>query len=448
MKLKTHVQRVLMLLVAIVPVGGHAQHVEMIHRWEIDPEIGTSWTVDEPVQPRTVDVEALRSSDLRTQVTAAQTASLLSRIGISNREQAFQAALEQLRQPQDNHQARLAFVSAAANLVENRLEAEAVWKALAAEPRVRSILEPMLLQWKSKLALEPWRQRVRSQNSGSGNIGYADLLAALDGLAIVGDSDDQVLLKPLLLQDGLALPLQLAAAKSLGVLARTGLEPLAERILASAKPQKELLAAYLLSGHAGEQTEFLLDRIMEQSNSTAHVIAYQAITRLNAERARELAERLIQHPNNNLRIATVRVLNQYDDAASLNVQAQAIMDENPGVRNMVRQNLVQKSAIPGLRELVDDVITFQLNSQRWQGIEQAMILIGRLGGTLPRAGPVAFTRSSKTRNLHPSGLGTANVGARAFVPGGHSGAMSTNYSATGGCRNCVRRGNCQDRFSV
>ncbi len=352
----------------------HAQPVEMIHRWEIDPQLGSQWVFDFWAQPRAVDVAALRSSKLQTQVKGAQTASLQSRAGVTNRQEVFATALEQLRSPQPNHQARLAMVSAALNVADNKQEVESVWRAVAADPITRKVVEPQLIKWKSELAIDLWRERLAQGESGLGAFRYSDLLNALDGLAVVGTGGDQAGLETLLLKNGTALPIQLAASQALGAVVPKDLERLAEQILASEKPQHCLLAANLLASHSGQAAEDLLERILDQPNSPAQIVAYRALTRANKSRARRFADEFIEHSDNNLRLAAVNVLDQFEDAASLNVQALGIDDLNPDIRNLVRANLERKAASAELRPLIDEIISFHLQGDRWQGTEQAITL--------------------------------------------------------------------------
>ncbi|MEZ6078548.1 MAG: hypothetical protein R3C56_23615 [Pirellulaceae bacterium] len=149
---------------------------------------------------------------------------------------------------------------------------------------------------------------------------------------------------------------------------------MANDILAAEIEHRELLVAELLSRHTSPAAREQLRSIVDSSHQPARTVAYTAISRNYAELARELAPQMLEQDDNNLRAQAVAVLDQYDDAVSLRYQAARIADRNYELRVSVRENLLRKTQIPELRIVVDEVIDEQLDSDVYQGIEQAILL--------------------------------------------------------------------------
>ena len=379
-------QTVCAMLCFFASTASHCQHGfaqsritperELQNRWEFDPDLGALWFSEAAEQEHSVNIESLKSNDLQSRVQAMQTATLLAGGQLSNRGEAFQAVLAQLAADlpnQTNRQAIQAMVSAAAKLATSLEEVEQVWKVVGHNGVGGRVIEPRLVYWKSRAALEVWRQRV-----SEGAAKYGDLFTALDGITAVGSESDREALESLLTRTGTLMPIQVAASKALGAVVSQGLEQLAGNMLDSTSAEKELLAANLLANHTGPVTEQLFERIIGGENPNAQLVAYRALAGQNPQRGRELAGDLLSHPENNLRRAAVEVLDRTDDEKSLNQQAMALADQNVNLRKTVRGNLRRKASVPALAPLVDDIIGEFINSDRWEGIEQAITLAAEL----------------------------------------------------------------------
>ncbi len=201
-----------------------------------------------------------------------------------------------------------------------------------------------------------------------------DLLLAIQGVGATGNAQDRPALEALLRSDRHQTPLKISIARALGSVATADLESLAADVLVAEIEHRELLVAELLARHTSPAAREHLRSIVDSSHAPARTVAYAAISRNYAELARELAPQMLEQNDNNLRAQAVAVLDQYDDAVSLRYQAARIADRNYELRVSVRENLLRKTQIAELRPVVDEIIGEQLNSDVYQGIEQAILL--------------------------------------------------------------------------
>ena len=296
------------------------------------------------------------------------------RIEINNRAEALQTIVGELQRGEENRQVRLAMLSAGVVLAKTQNEVEQLWTAIGEQQIDRDVVEPKLVELRSSAAIELWRERIARTD-----VKYSRLITAIEGLGAVGDESDREPLLKVVHGDASLLPVKLQASRALGAMLTVGLEPVAQELLDSNREQKQLLAANLLRRHPGESATQLMHEIVGGDNGAAQAVAYRHLAEHDTVEARSLARQMISHSNNNIRLIAIDLLNQVDDPESLRVQAEALSDRNINVRYTVRENLEQKATNPALREVIDELITFQLNDGVFEGMEQAIMLVEALG---------------------------------------------------------------------
>jgi hypothetical protein len=362
------------VLTHVLTRTGASEPILLNHRWEVEPDLGAEWTYNRSAGPLTLDASRFESSRRQTRVAEAQTAILhASRVDPENRREALQAILRQLKTEEQNSQIRLVLASAAIKLSDGS-DAEQLWELLGNDVATRKVIEPALIDWKSGAAIDTWRSRL-----GDPNATTSALLTAVEGIEVLGDRTDQAALENLLHGERGLLPLKVAAARALGAVAPTGLEPTAANVLAAEVEQRELIAAHLLAQHTSETAQGLMSQIAASRNPLAQFVAFESLTANDLTQARELAKQFVTHADSNLRRQAVAVLNRFDDEESVRDQALALQDRNLGIRSTVRENLVLKAQNPALKPAIDDILGQQLAGDRFEGIEQAILLAAALG---------------------------------------------------------------------
>ena len=365
-----------LVLQGVIASASPQEAVMLRHRWEIDPDVGMNLLPQHPPKVYDVDVERLNSRIHQHRISEAKEAVQHALTGtITNRRQAFEAALTQLQAGEPNRQIEQAMLSAAIEMAGDLKDVANVWDILGDNENLRQIVEPKLVQWKSDAALELWRTRlsefVSNLKQGSDQ---NQVLIAVEGIAAVGNESDRPLLESLLGSERTLMPVKFAASKALGSLVDSGLESLARKTLDSGVAHAELNAANLLARHSSDLAEQMLVEILESTSAPAHGVAYYALAAKFPEKARELADQMIQHPDNQVRRVAIQVADANEDRASLELQASALADRNVGVRRLVRENLSRKAQKPQWKPVVDKAIDGHLAGERFEGVEQAILL--------------------------------------------------------------------------
>lgn len=343
--------------------------LRLAHRWEVEPELGVVWLAPRTPLPLTLHPERFASSQLQVVLDESRRAlQYADQEDLAGREPALEAILERLKNAPENRQVVLALAGAAIALADES-NAQVLWERLRDNPATRPLVDRALVDWKSPVALDSWRTRLSDTSSSQ-----SDLLLAIQGVGASGSAQDRPALEALLRSDRHQAPLKISIARALGSVATVDLESLAADVLSAEIEHRELLVAELLARHTSPAAREQLRSIVNSSHQPARTVAYAAISRNYAELARELAPQMLEQNDNNLRAQAVAVLDQYDDADSLRLQAPRIADQNYELRVTVRENLLRRAQIAELRIVVDEVIDEQLSSDVYQGIEQAILL--------------------------------------------------------------------------
>lgn len=340
----------------------------MQHFWEVSPDFGDIWKTEIPERVIRFDVESLNSTQLQERV---QVARMICREyknpNFKKKERALELLLARLSGKEEPVTSRRAMISAA-TLLDDGTNAVKLWELAQADTLSRTTVEKSLTKWKSPLAREIWRKRLTDPL-----VPPAEIAIAIEGLAVVGESEDTVALQRLLRENGTTFTNRHLAAVALGQLNQDGLSELAQQVLESDIEQRHLLAAELIKRHAGEKTLAQLRTIFNDGSNVAQFVAAQALFAHFPEVAREYAPEMVGHPDSTMRILALNLLDKHTDEASLRLQALLLDDRNTDIRHLAGTQLISK-AVEGQRELVDELITEHMNAEPWPGIEQAIIM--------------------------------------------------------------------------
>ncbi len=343
------------------------------HRWEVEPQLAGSWLIVPPKRPAVLDAQRLLSSSAQVRLSEARKAVLLADDEeLVGRDEALAAVVERLRTGESNRQVLLAMVAAATKLSGGK-EAAVLWEAVQGDVPARFVVEKALARWKSDVAQDLWLQRIANPNAP-----ISELLVAIEGVGAIGATSGRDALEELIRLDAASIPVKVVASGALGALVEDGLEAFAGEVLASDLVQRELMAAKLLAQHSSDAAIELQTRIVDGSSAPAQAVAFEGLAGADPARAYDLAKRLIEHPDNTMRLQAIRVLEQDPRAESVRLQAKAIQDRNPTVRETVRKNLFGKAQQSELRPVVDEIVTYLLSEAPYPGVDQAILLAAAL----------------------------------------------------------------------
>ena len=357
------------LLVFLAPGFARAQRVVPLeHRWEVDPGFGDIWnTLHEP-RAKFLNVNDLKSDQASVRFEAAQNICMnYDRPGFRNPPKALTLLLEQLRNQANSILAKRSMISAAC-LLDDGAHAQAIWDAAQNDPLACAIVEPHLTKWKSPVALEIWRQRLKDSKSSS-----AQIENALNGLAVVGQEQDRALCLEWLESSRSSPVTRFAAAKTLGALQPNGLTDMANQILISEDPDKHLLAASLVASHTDPNALRILETILQQGTSVSQRLAANSIKEHFPQQGLAMVVGWTKHPDDVIRLAALELLKSTPSEEHTRLQATLLADPDLKIRKTARTQLLELAG-KDFRTLVDDCVSQNLASQTWQGIEQAIVL--------------------------------------------------------------------------
>ncbi len=362
----------LLLLTTSSLAFGWQQTQPLQHLFEMDPALGDIWATQQPTRTIRIDVERLKSPSVKERLEVAQKICLEhANPTFQQQERTMELLLGKLKEGEANLQVRRAMFSAAL-VVGDATHAESLWSLAKSDSEILSAVERRLVQWKSPLALKDWRERLADPNAKP-----TEMATALQGLAIVGNSDDRAPLVESIRASYTTAANKYLAAVAIGALVNEGLNEFVQQVMDSDLEQRHLLAAHMLKRHSGAITETQLRRILTDGPVSAKLVAYRTVSESMPKVARELAKQMTAQPDDGLRIMALRVLHKESDEDSLRIQGALLIDRHPEVRNLAGKNVLEKAA-QGQRAVVDELVLANLNSEDWTGIEMAIVLAVRL----------------------------------------------------------------------
>jgi hypothetical protein len=241
---------------------------------------------------------------------------------------------------------------------------------------MRNIVEPALARWHYQPAREMWLERLKDPATPA-----RSLVLAVRGLVAVRDPRATDPLRQLLLSEGAPGFVRVEAARALAQLRHEGLEAEAERLAGSTSRQGiagRLAAVALLTQHRGDRAVTVLQRLLMDSEAAVAAAAVARLLEIDAGLLTDKSEYLMAHSDAKLRRYAVEVLARFPSAANVRRLGDRLGDSHTEVRRHARRALHESAA---KKELLTAVIAEgerMLASDRWQALEQAIILLAQL----------------------------------------------------------------------
>ncbi len=345
----------------------HPPLFRLEHTWEHDPEVNVDWTLRGRPANLSLDPDTLREgSKLECLVATRQIIRNIAMRNIAKAEDVEEAILDRLRSTEAlDITFRSALVSAAI-LMSNSLEdLERLWLLEESNYETRMLVEKTLLDSRSSVAISAWRRRI-NQRPRSLRV----QLLAVQGLGAHGDTSDLPALKTCFLSPTSVLPIQLAAAQSMGNLATEGLEATAREALAEKENligRADLTAAYMLKKHTSVESAEVLGQILNSSNRAAQVTAFETLTRHHPKIARQNLKQFLVHPDPAARRLALRFAVESDANSSLGFLQEALGDINLETRSQARTHLAALATNGSLKQGIAEAAAKRFRkTTRWR----------------------------------------------------------------------------------
>jgi HEAT repeat protein len=319
---------------------------------------------------------ALRRTEVDYQIGAALTIAQAHKDGLRGLEPAVEPLLEVLKRPDQIKLVRLAAAQALIELDARPLARQLLELARIGDHDLRDLIEPALANWKYRPVREDWLERLRLQDTSN-----PDRVLAIRGLAVLQDNDAASLLALLVKSRQASWTIRLEAARALGLIKTSGLEPDARQLVADMSPEgtnSRLAAASLLRHHQGDEAVQLLLSLARDPEPAVVRIALERLLEIDAKLALPAIISILASSDAKVRSLGVETLFREATVPQLPLLADKLDDPHPDVRIKARQSLKDLTARPDLRETVIREGLRMLQRRNWRGLEQAAILLGQL----------------------------------------------------------------------
>lgn len=321
-------------------------------------------------------LEALNRPEIDMQRMAAETIARARLHDIPDLDKAV-PRLEEILVAEESHPAARFAAARALIVLESRSSSD---KLLAASQthgaNLRQLIEPALASWGNAEAKTVWIERLGSADTRS-----RDLILAMRGL---GEVQEQSALPGLLsITNDLARnsAVRLEAATAAGKIADTGLEQDAERLARDSSTPRfinQLCAIRLLSRHASDGTRQLLTELAGHDEPAVAAAALQRLNEIDYALVLPLAKKAMQSSDPEVRRQGANSMLQLPAVEHIVPLSQLLADPHPGLRREISEGLYHLSEKPDLNEPIRAAAMQVLAGDRWQGQEQASLLLGAL----------------------------------------------------------------------
>ncbi len=360
-------------------------------------------------------LEALSRPNAQLQRVTIDTIAIAHRRGMEGIDVALPALVELAGQSELDASVRRAAVRA---LIAMDARDQSPLLAMLAEKygiAISSLVEPALVKWKSPEMSQQWLTRLSDTGARR-----QSLLIAIQGVGALELHDASKPLRRYLRDVSLPGGIRLAAARSLGQLSASGLEPLAAELIDGAQDDgdvvADLLAIALLSRHTDPATIQLLQSLMGRSSTAVQSEALQRFYEIDPKLVLDFTEQAITSPDVNVRRTIALALIDGKQVPHIASLATLLDDVNPSLRRQVAAALFELAQLPPLRDEVISQASGILDQDSWRGCQQAARVLVSLDYKPAGDRLVDLLRHPRGEVMVTAGWGLRRLGKKQHLP--------------------------------
>jgi len=325
------------------------------------------------LKPLWIEALGYRETDLKQQ--AAFTIAWSHQRGMKGLDEAIEPLTKNLTS--DPHLVvRLASARALAILEASKAAEDLFERSKVDGLEMAQIVEPAFARWDFKPIRDDWRKRLEDVKTDRKRS-----LLAIRGLGEVKDEQAVEALRKIAMDVSQPPELRMAASDSLSGIRAEGLED-AARELADRTSQTpvidRLIAARLLREHSSEMAKKLLVELAQDDESSVAAIALNRLLKIDLDLIVPLAESALATGDVNVRWPVAKTLVARPTATSLALLGDLMADPHPRLRAFVTDSLCELAQSSELLPQVVEQGERMLQDDRWQALEQALRLLGKL----------------------------------------------------------------------
>lgn len=383
---------------------------------DIDPELKlpdriTSFTRDF----KGVWIQALERPEIDLQRMAADTVAAAHKHGIPDLVETVPVLEKILAAPDSHPSARFAAARALIVLDSRSSAGKLLHASQNFGSELRQLVEPAMADWDFAPAKTIWTNRISTTE-----VRQRDLVLALRGL---GKTRETVVLPDLLkivLDTLRTADVRLEAAAAAGQLADSGLETDASALAASKRPGDIFLrvcALRLLSRHSSETARQLLGQLAVDTEPSVASAALHRLNEIDPALVLPFVEQSLQNADPLVRDEAISAYLSLPNPSRMRRLGPLLGDSHPDVRAHVREGFYRLADQPDLSEPIRSSAMEVLVGQRWQGHEEAALLLGTLDFTPASMRLVELLDSPRGSVMLASAWALRKLSDRKTIPG-------------------------------
>lgn len=246
--------------------------------------------------------------------------------------------------------------------------------AASGDDDLRRLIDPVLVKWQYKPAIDVWMARVQDPNSSN-----TSRLLACQSLAAVKATQATEPISKFITDAAESFQLRSESAKAVNYLQPTTARNIAGQLLDGSRLEK-LLAIRLLN-HAHIDAIDTVYPLCNDSDPAVSVAAWETLETHDAERLLPLLGQGIVNTESGIRACCTRLTSRFPTLERIQLISPMLGDNHLGVRNACRQALtLVGEEQPDLQQPIVDLIAPQLSNPKasWQAIEQTCYVLAKL----------------------------------------------------------------------
>ncbi len=316
------------------------------------------------------------ASDAEIQEVAALSLARVARENLGDIRSIAEALKSVMRKTSDDKvRHACAFALAAADVSDSA--ADLLQIASAASDAERIVIEAALARWKFEMAGDLWRARLVGRSET-----VASVRLACEGLAALEDQKSLSAMVAILRDGSLEIAKRMAVARAISSLNPQEAFREATDLIKGSVPDRLLTVALL--DHRNAESHLQTERLCEDVSDAVAAAAWQQLFGTNPESLKGHLPSGRVHRDAAVRMTAARIMRQFPTAERASWLNEMFSDRHIEVRNTARRMQVQTATEnTELRDGIVDlaVASLRADSADWQGMEQALVLLGQLQAT-------------------------------------------------------------------
>lgn len=322
-------------------------------------------------------LQALNRPEIDMQRMAAETIARAHELGTPGLEEAI-PLLEKHLTTNGTH-VSVRFAAARALIaMDSRASSDKLFDAgQSSGAELRQLIEPVLAAWKYEPAKKIWLDRLKTAETRT-----RDLVLAIRCLGTIEETSATDLLISLVDDTTRDASLRLEAANAVGQIVTEGLEPKVEALVKrddGPSAVNSLCGTRLLARHSSDATKQILISLANNGTPAVSSSALHRLNELDSATVAVLADKAIKSEDANVRLEAAIAYLGHPNDVRINALTSLLADSHPQVRQQTCDGLLKMANDSQHNEKIQVSTKEILEGDRWQGQQQAALLLGAMG---------------------------------------------------------------------